>query len=258
MSDVVEVERHGAVALIRMNDPARLNALSAAMADALRGAVADLARSSRAIILTGAGRAFSAGGSLDGPLANPSGDADFGAILETHVNPLMLELRDLPIPWITAVRGAAAGVGCSLALAADMIVAARDAYFLQAFSLIGLVPDGGSTHLLTRTVGRSRAMEMALLGERLPAERALAWGLVNRVVADEALEAEALALAQRLAKGPASLGRTRRLIWEAVDAPFEQSLRREREEQAAAGRSADAAEGVVAFLAKRKPGFTGA
>jgi 2-(1,2-epoxy-1,2-dihydrophenyl)acetyl-CoA isomerase len=180
------------------------------------------------------------------------------AILETHVNPLMSKLRNLPVPWICAVRGAAAGVGASLALAADLIVAGESAYFLQAFTRIGLVPDGGSSHLLVKTIGRVRAMELMLLAERLPAARALEWGLINRVVADAVLEDEAFKLASQLARGPAiALGLARQLAWSAVDEDWETVLKRERGAQCIAGRTRDADEGINAFIEKRTAVFNG-
>jgi 2-(1,2-epoxy-1,2-dihydrophenyl)acetyl-CoA isomerase len=155
------------------------------------------------------------------------------------------------------VNGAAAGVGCSLALLGDLIVAAESAYFLQAFRRIGLVPDGGSTYLLPRMIGRARAMEMALLGERIPAAQALEWGLVNRVVPDADLMTTAKGLAQALATGPASLGLTRQIINQSLDSDWAEQLHRERVAQRIAGKSADFAEGVRAFLEKRPAAFAG-
>lgn len=253
----IEIEHKGRVGILRLNDPARLNAVSMAMVEEIGEALDLLVRSSRAMILTGAGKAFCSGANLAGGLSQPGSDSDFGLSLETHINPLMTRLRDLPIPWITSVRGPAAGVGCSMGLAGDMIVASETAYFLQAFSRIGLVPDGGSSHLLVRAIGRPRAMEMMLLGERIPAAKALQWGLVNQVVADDALDAAALALAERLASGPASLGQTRRIVWNAIDEPWAGAIWKEREEQLIAGRTSDAGEGIAAFLEKRPAQFQG-
>jgi len=257
---LVEIETISKVGVIRLNDPDRLNAMSLSMVEALDAAVDDLAPRTRALVLTASGRAFSAGASLSGssPLLGEGGPPDVGAALETHINPLMRKLARLPIPWISAVPGPAAGVGCSLALAADMVVAAESAYFLQAFGRIGLVPDGGSTWLLNRAVGRVRALELMLLGERLAAPSALAWGLINRVVPDNRLQIEALALAGQLAAGPTvALGLMRRLAWDAADGDFETALTDERVAQRAAGLTADAAEGVRAFSEKRAPQFRG-
>lgn len=256
-SRLVDIEKHGHVGLIRLNDSATLNAVSIEMVEQLAAALKELEASSRAVLLSGVGRAFSSGANLSDGIDFDDAEIDFGLSLETHMNPLMCQLRDLTIPWITAVRGAAAGVGCSLALASDLVMASETAYFMQAFSRIGLVPDGGSSHLLVRTIGRVRAMEMVLLGERIPAARALEWGLVNFVVADDRLESEALVLAERLANGPSSLAQTRRMVWKAIDNDWDSVLAMERREQQAAGRSADCAEGVAAFLEKRPARFTG-
>ena len=253
------VEWNGAVATLLLNDPASLNAVTIAMIEAFDRALDEVAGRARAIVVTGAGRAFCSGANLSGGMgvtADP-GERDAGSALESHINPLMLRLRDLAVPWITAVRGPAAGVGASLALAADMIVASDTAYFAQAFARIGLVPDGGSTHLLVRTVGRPRAMELMLLGDRLPAETARDWGLINRVVPDAELDAAALDLATRLAEGAHSLGLIRRLAWSAVDGDFAEALADERREQREAGRTADHREGVQAFLQKRPARFAG-
>ncbi len=166
-------------------------------------------------------------------------------------------IKDYPIPIVTAVNGAAAGVGCSLALMGDMILAGESAYFLQAFRRIGLVPDGGSTYLLPRLIGRARAMEMTMLGERVTAAKALEWGLINRVVADADLMAEARKLAVELAHGPAALGHIRKLMWRSLDADWATQLDDEAETQNLAGSSEDFREGVKAFLEKRPAVFSG-
>jgi len=174
-------------------------------------------------------------------------------------HPFIRRLRDLPFPLVTAVNGAAAGAGMSVALFGDLILCARSAYFLQAFRRIGLVPDCGSTWLLPRLIGRARALELSLLGERLPAETALAWGLVNRVHDDEKLMDEALKLAHDLANGPTvALGFTRRLYWETLENSLEQQLDLECRSQRLAGATHDFREGVQAFLAKRPAKFVGA
>jgi 2-(1,2-epoxy-1,2-dihydrophenyl)acetyl-CoA isomerase len=215
----------------------------------------------RAILITGEGRGFCSGANLSaGPAtrsADGDGKPDAGGALETVYNPLVTFIREAPVPIVTAVNGAAAGVGCSLALLGDLIVAAESAYFLQAFRRIGLVPDGGSTYLLPRMIGRARAMEMALLGERIPAAQALEWGLVNRVVPDAELMSTAMGLAQALATGPGSLGLTRQIINLSLDSEWAEQLHRERLAQRVAGKSADFAEGVRAFLEKRPAVFGG-
>jgi 2-(1,2-epoxy-1,2-dihydrophenyl)acetyl-CoA isomerase len=255
----ITVETNGAVGIICLNDPTVLNAMTLGMVEELDLAVNQVAASARALILTGRGRAFSAGANLSAAPVTADGLADdAGAALESHINPLMTKLHNLSIPWISAVRGPAVGVGCSFALAGDLIVASETAYFLQAFCRIGLVPDGGSSFLLTRAIGRARAMEMMLLGERLSAAKALEWGLINRVVPDSQLDAVALELAQALAAGPTrSLGMIRQLVWTAIDSDWQGALATERHLQRAAGRTADHFEGVAAFLAKRPPRFAG-
>ena len=181
----------------------------------------------------------------------------YGA-LTRHYNPTMLKLAKLPVPVITAVNGPAAGVGCSLALASDFAMAGKSAYFLQAFVNIGLVPDGGASWMLTRLVGKARATEMMLLGEKIPAQKAADWGLIYKCVEDAALLDEALALAQRLARGPSlAIGIMRQNIAAALDGDYPSALLREAEGQRIAGASADAMEGGLSFLEKRKPVFQG-
>lgn len=257
----IKVEIADAIATITLNDPATLNAFDLEMSAGLHEAVLELAAPGagvRAVILTGEGRAFCSGANLSTPRsAGSDGELDLGAALERVYNPTVTALRDMPIPLITAVHGAAAGIGCSLALIGDLIVAGEGAYFLQAFRRIGLVPDGGSTWLLPRMVGRARAMEMMLLGDKLPAPTALEWGLVNRVVPDGEVAAAARELAARLATGPAALGVTRRLVHRAEGAGWSDQLDAERRAQKEAGATSDFAEGVAAFLQKRPATFTG-
>jgi 2-(1,2-epoxy-1,2-dihydrophenyl)acetyl-CoA isomerase len=256
---LIQVETEGDVGVLRLNQPGKLNAVNVQMVEEMSNALDDLVKSARAVILIGAGRAFCSGAALDEAvqLGDPQ-ERDVGIFLEEQINPLLSKLRGLPIPWIAAVRGAAAGVGASLALSADMIVASDTAYFLQAFARIGLVPDGGATHFLVRTVGRVRAMELMMLAERLPAAKACEWGLINRVVADADLERESLRLAQTLAQGPSvALGLIRSAVWNAADDPWSAVLAQERKNQMIAGRTADCQEGVRAFHEKRVARFVG-
>lgn len=257
---LIELEWRGDVAIVRLNDPTTLNAVSIAMMDELSTVLDTVEARARAMILTGAGKGFCSGANLASGGLDGIGTAEYdaGSGLEQPINPLIGRLTNLSIPWITAVNGAAAGIGASFALMADMVLASEKAYFMQAFARVGLVPDGGSTHLLVRTIGRVRAMEMMLLAGKLPAAKALEWGLVNRVVAEEALMDEAVALAEQLAAGAASLGEIRKLAWTAVNGSFENSLVAERQAQFRVGQSKDHVEGVMAFLEKRPAQFTGA
>jgi 2-(1,2-epoxy-1,2-dihydrophenyl)acetyl-CoA isomerase len=253
------------LATIHLADPATMNAAGVdtvtELADAF-GRIAKGENGARAVILTGEGRGFCSGANLSGGGAaarapDDDGKPNAGGALVTHYNPFITLMRDFPMPIVTAVNGAAAGVGCSLALMGDFIIAAESAYFMQAFRRIGLVPDGASTYLLPRMIGRARAMEMALLGERVPAAKALEWGMINRVVPDFELMVEADKMARELARGPRSLGLIRNLMWRSLDASFAEQVADEAATQTIAGKSDDFAEGVKAFLEKRQAVFTG-
>ena len=245
-----------AVATVTIARPEKLNALSAQTVDELRSAVEEAPKSgARCLLLTGEGRGFSSGADLTSGGGLP---ADAGEALDKHFNPLVEALFALPIPVVAAVNGAAAGAGCSLALAADIVIAARSAYFLQAFVNIGLIPDAGATWLLPRLAGRARAMEMMMLGERIPAEQAQQWGLISRVVDDEYLTSEAVALATRLAQGPTmALGLIRKLAREAERLPLTEALGAERVAQREAGHTEDFKQAVLSFLQKQQPRFEG-
>jgi 2-(1,2-epoxy-1,2-dihydrophenyl)acetyl-CoA isomerase len=257
----VKLDIEGPVAVLKFNHPEVMNAVSMEMLGGLKEAldtIEDPDTKARCLVLTGEGRAFCAGANLQGRNAPKTNRRDPGSALETGYHPILRRLRNLPMPLVTAVNGAAAGVGMSFALMGDMILAARSAYFLQAFRRIGLVPDGGSTWVLPRLVGRARAMELSLMGERLPAETALEWGLINRVYDDAALKDEAMKLARELANGPTvALGLIRRLYWQSPENSYEQQLDLERQSQKIAGNSEDAREGATAFLEKRPAQFKG-
>jgi len=260
-ADEILYERRHGVARITLNRPAALNALTptmlAELAEMLDAVVQDDAV--RAVLLTGAGRAFCSGADLavaGGELGQAERDA--GAALESHYNPLVEQLFALPLPVVTAVNGAAAGGGCSLALAGDLVVAARSAYFLQAFVHIGLTPDVGATWLLPRLIGRNRASAMMLLGDRVGAEQALSWGLAHQVFEDEELMPGAVALAERLARGPTkAYALIRQGIRSALELSLAETLALERRSQRSAGLTNDFEEGVGAFLQRRPPQFQG-
>ena len=248
------------VATLTINRPAMLNAMNQQTLDEMLHAVDAIQHdgATRALLLTGAGRAFCAGADLVSMDGEDEGPPDRGLRLETGFNPLLEALVALPFPYITAVNGAAAGGGCGYALGADIAIAARSAYFLQPFANIGLVPDVGATWLLPRLAGRARAMGMMMLAERIPAETAVEWGLIWQVVDDADLMTTARALALRLAAGPTqSYGLMRKAVAEAANLTLTQALAAERQYQRTAGLTEDHAEGVTAFLAKRKPDFTG-
>lgn len=256
--ETIRVENVGDVRKITLNRPERLNACPPTMAVEIADALADL-QGARAVLLTGEGRAFCSGADLaaSGKRSISGGAGSYKALTESY-NPLMMKLSRLPVPLVCAVNGVAAGVGCSLALAGDFVLAARSAYFLQAFVNIGLVPDGGASWMLPRLIGKPRATQMMMLGERIGAEQAADWGMVYKCVDDDALAAEAMALAERLAAGPTvALGIMRQNLARALDSDLSAALVTEAEGQKVAGDSEDSREGVRAFLGKRKAQFQG-
>ena len=257
--DTIKLAVADTVATITLNRPERLNAAPVEMADDIVAALDEaLAQGARAIVMTGEGRAFCSGADLAGGRdrsAGFGGDAAKAA-LDGHYNPMMKKLAALPVPLVTAVNGPAAGVGCSMALAGDFVIAGRSAYFLQAFVNIGLVPDGGASWMLPRLIGKARAFEMMMLGEKIPADKAADWGLIYKVVEDDALIGEATALATRLAQGPTlALGLMRRTASENLGRNYQDALDAEADAQREAGNSDDAKIGAMAFLKKEKPEF---
>jgi len=249
------------IATITFTDTKTMNAAGLDTVTELLNAFERAANEARCTILTGTGRGFCSGANLSsGGMESNAGSSKFdaGKALDSHYHPLIMAMKEHPHPIITAINGAAAGVGCSLALMGDLIIASEQSYFLQAFRRIGLVPDGGSTYLLPRLVGRARAMEMALMGNKIHADKALAWGLINEVTSADALMETARAKATELANGPTqALALIRQLFWDSADRNFDAQIHAERIAQRTAGRTEDFKEGVTAFLQKRPAKFTG-
>lgn len=256
--ETIRLELADGVATLTLNRPDRLNALTPQLfAEALSAIDEALAKGARALVLTGEGRAFCSGADLQarGPAGLPE---DLGLIVDECYNPFATKIANLDIPVITAINGLAAGAGCSFALSGDISVMARSAYLLLAFVNIGLVPDGGASWLVAKGVGRAKALEMALLGEKLSAEDALAAGLVTRVVDDEKVLAEAQAIARKLAAGPTrAIAMIRKQIASALSSTLPETLQIERDNQSAAGKTRDFREAVAAFGEKRPPRFEG-
>jgi 2-(1,2-epoxy-1,2-dihydrophenyl)acetyl-CoA isomerase len=257
----IALDYDGKVAVLRFNHPEVMNAVGARMLEELQVAVRevrDRGAEVRCLLITGEGRGFCAGANLADEDRNRQRESQgAGDGLRTGYHPLLLALRDLDLPVVTAVNGAAAGVGMSFAMMGDIVCAGRSAFFLQAFARIGLIPDGGATFVLPRLVGWGRALELSLLAERLPAEKALEWGLVNFVFDDAALLAESMKIARRLADGPKSLSLIRRAYWQTWTNSYEAQLDLEAQLQNQAGWTTDFKEGVKAFLEKREAQFQG-
>lgn len=261
---LVLVTQSGAVQTLALNRPAALNSFTAEMHAALLAALEAAAANSdvRCVVITGTGRAFCAGQDLSDPAVAPdlapgAPAKDLGHVIDHWYRPLCLCIRSMPVPVIAAVNGVAAGAGANLALGCDMVLAARSASFIQAFTKIGLLPDTGGTWLLPRLVGRAQALGLAFLGDKLPAAEAERLGLIWRCVDDAALQDEAQALAQRLAGMPVkALVATRNAIDAAAQMDYAQALAHEATVQRTLGASSDYREGVAAFLGKRAPSFT--
>ncbi|MCC5871650.1 MAG: enoyl-CoA hydratase/isomerase [Gammaproteobacteria bacterium] len=257
----IRLDYDGKVAVLKFNHPEVRNAVGAKMLTELGEAVRevrDRGDEVRCLMITGEGAGFCAGANLaDADRTKQRETQGAGDGLRSGYHPLLCAMRDLEMPIVTAVNGPAAGVGMSFALMGDIVVAGESAFFLQAFARIGLIPDGGATFLLPRLIGWGRAMELSLLAERLPAAKALEWGLINRVVADEQLVDEAMGIARKLADGPRSLALIRKAYWQTWSNSYETQLDLEARLQNEAGRSADFKEGVSAFLGKRDAQFQG-
>ena len=250
------------VARLTLNRPDKLNSFNVAMHEEVREALALVAadRSVRALVLTGAGRGFCAGQDLSDRSVAPGAAApDLGESIEKYYGPLVLALRRLPIPVICAVNGVAAGAGANIPLACDIVLAARSASFVEAFCKLGLIPDTGGTYFLPRLLGSARATALAMLGDKLSAKQAAAWGLIWKCVDDDQLAAETDALARHFAQAPTlGLARTKQALQASGLNSLETQLDLERDFMRELGRSADYREGVAAFTEKRAPRFTGA
>ena len=259
MSSILVAQDAGVLS-VTLNRPDRLNAFNPEMHKLLRDAL-ERARDEaevRVVLLTGAGRGFCAGQDLSERASTADAPIDLSVSLGSNYNPLIRRMRELPKPIVCAVNGVAAGAGANIALAGDLVVAARGASFVQSFCRLGLVPDSGGTYFLPRLAGSARAMGLALLGDKLPAEQAERWGLIWKVVDDDQLMGEATALARTLASGPTKgYALTKKALCASWGNSLDAQLDLERDLQREAGLSEDYREGVAAFMQKRKPGFKG-
>jgi 2-(1,2-epoxy-1,2-dihydrophenyl)acetyl-CoA isomerase len=258
--ETILFEVDSGVARLTLNRPDKLNSFNTQMHGEVRQALSGVPQSgARVLVLTGAGRGFCAGQDLsDRAVAPGSQGVDLGESLENRYNPLVLTLQNLAMPVIAAVNGVAAGAGANIALACDIVIAAKSASFVQAFSKLGLIPDSGGTWFLPRLVGDARAMGLALLGNKLPAEQAAAWGLIWQCVDDQELAATVDAMARQFAVAPTrGLAATKSALRRSWQNSFQEQLDVERDVQRDLGRSSDYVEGVAAFTEKRSPRFTG-
>src|SRR3954470_20355984 len=255
--ETIAFKLEGGVARLTLNRPDRLNSFTVQMHEEVADALANLG-DARTLILTGAGRGFCAGQDLNDRAVAPGQAVDLGGSVELRYNPLIRKLAALPMPVIARVNGVAAGAGANIALACDVVIAAKSAKFIQSFAAIGLIPDSGGTWVLPRLVGQARALGLALTGEPLPAEKAADWGLIWKAVDDDRLDAEVDALAHRFATGPTrGLAKIRRMLRESWGQSLDAELDRQRDAMRELGYSDDYREGVAAFMEKRKPVFTG-
>ena len=255
--ETIDFKADGAVARITLNRPDRLNSFTVQMHEELRDALANL-REARVVVLTGAGRGFCAGQDLNDRAVSPGQAVDLGETVELYWNPLVRTIATMPQPIIAQVNGVAAGAGANIALACDIVVAAKSAKFIESFSAIGLIPDSGGTWHLPRLAGQARALGLALTGDPLPAEKAREWGLIWKAVDDDALDAEVDAIATKLASlPPLGLAATKEMIRSSWQYSLDEELERQAGAMRRLGFTEDYREGVAAFLEKRKPNFTG-
>lgn len=257
------LDLHDNVAVMTLNHPEALNPFGLKLRQDMAEALDQIeAGPARCLLITGAGRGFCSGANLNDADRLPrdraaEGRGEVQTDLQSWYNPTFMRLRNLTIPTVTAINGVAAGAGMSLAISADIRIAARSATFIQAFARIGLVPDCGATYILPRLIGMARAMELSLLAETLSAERALEWGMINRLSEDAALMTDAMAMARRLADGPSSLGLIRKMYWDSLHNSYPEQMELEAQVQKIAGSSTDHTEGVTAFREKRRAVFAG-
>ena len=255
--DTILFTNESGVARLMLNRPDRLNSFTVEMHEEVADALGDLG-DARVLVLTGAGRGFCAGQDLNDRAVAPGEAVDLGESVEKRYNPLVKRLASLPMPVIARVNGVAAGAGANIALACDIVIAAKSAKFIQSFAAIGLSPDSGGTWVLPRLVGQARALGLALTAEPLPAEKAAEWGLIWKAVDDDRLDAEVDALAVRFAAGPTKgLARIKQMLRESWGQSLDAELDRQRDAMRELGYSDDYREGVAAFIEKRRPNFTG-
>jgi 2-(1,2-epoxy-1,2-dihydrophenyl)acetyl-CoA isomerase len=255
--ETIEFKLEGGVARLTLNRPDRLNSFTVQMHEEVADALGKL-EGARVLVLTGAGRGFCAGQDLNDRAVAPGESVDLGESVEKRYNPLIRTLTSLPFPVIARVNGVAAGAGANIALACDIVVAAKSAKFIQSFASIGLIPDSGGTWVLPRLVGQARALGLALTAEPLPAEKAAEWGLIWKAVEDEALDAEVDALAEKFASAPTrGLAKIKNMIRGSWGHSLGEELVLQRDAMRELGYSDDYREGVAAFMQKRKPNFTG-
>ena len=255
--ETIEFKQESGIARLTLNRPDRLNSFTVEMHGEVADALANLG-DARVLVITGAGRGFCAGQDLNDRAVAPGENVDLGTSVERYYNPLIRRLTALPLPVIARVNGVAAGAGANIALACDVVIAAKSAKFIQSFASIGLIPDSGGTWVLPRLIGQARAMGLALTAEPLPAERAVQWGLIWKAVEDELLDAEVDALAARFAEAPTrGLAAIKKMIRESWGHGLDEELDLQRDTMRELGYSDDYREGVAAFIEKRAPKFTG-